>query len=54
MDKNNIKNIKLEKNNKSKNIISLKDLDQESIDLIYKVYKKDFELFGYNKEIIVS
>jgi hypothetical protein len=49
MDKYNIKNIKLEKNNKSKNIISSKDLDQESKDLIYKIYKKDFELFGYKK-----
>ena len=49
MEKNNIKNIKLEKKNKSTNIISSKDLDQESKDLIYKVYKKDFELFGYKK-----
>ena len=45
----NINNIKLEKNNKSKSKLNTNDLTQESKDLIYKVYKKDFELFGYKK-----
>ena len=42
-------NIELEKNNKSKANVSVNDLTQESKDLIYKVYKKDFELFNYKK-----
>ena len=28
-----------------------KDLDQEVLDLIYKVYDVDFQLFGYEKNI---
>jgi len=45
----NITNIKLDKNNKSNSKLNINDLTQESKDLIYKVYKKDFELFGYKK-----
>ena len=44
-----LNNIKLDKNNKSKSKLNIDDLTQESKDLIYKVYKKDFELFGYSK-----
>ena len=47
--KHQILNIKLDKNNKSKSKLNIDDLTQESKDLIYKVYKKDFELFGYKK-----
>ena len=48
-NKYNIKNIKLEKNNKSKSKLNINDLTHESKQLIYNVYKKDFDLFGYNK-----
>jgi hypothetical protein len=47
--KYNIKNIKLNKNNKSKSKLNINDLNQYSKDLIYNVYKKDFYLFGYKK-----
>lgn len=49
MKKNNINITELPKKNSSKKPVSVSDLTQESKDLIYKVYKKDFELFGYNK-----
>jgi len=45
----NIKTINLQKNNKSGSKLNMNDLTQKSKDLIYKAYKKDFELFGYNK-----
>ena len=48
-EKYNIYNINLPKNNKSKSKLNISDLTQESKDLIYKVYKKDFELYGYKK-----
>ena len=47
MRKFNIKDIKLEKNNKSSKNVCIKDLTLESRKLIQKVYKKDFELFNY-------
>lgn len=46
---NDLPNIKLPKNNKSVNKLSEKDLNRESIDLINKVYHKDFEYFNYSK-----
>ena len=35
----------------SKNIFSLKDFNSEILELINKIYKKDFELFGYSMDI---
>lgn len=49
MKDNNYPNIKLPKNNKSVKKLSEDDLDRESIDLINKVYHKDFKYFNYSK-----
>ena len=39
-------------NNRRTNWFSIEDFDNETINLINKVYKKDFEIFGYEiKEI---
>lgn len=52
MKKNNLEKLKLtNENNKSKIKLSYKDLDDESIKLINKVYDKDFKLFNYNIHI---
>jgi len=45
----NIEHVKLNKNNKSKSKLNVDDLTPQSKELIYSVYKKDFELFGYKK-----
>lgn len=47
MKRYNIEQVKLENKNKSNKNVSIRDLNKKSIDLINKVYKKDFELFGY-------
>ena len=46
---NNIVTLPLPKNNKSNSNLSVKDLNKESKDLIYEVYKKDFLFFNYPK-----
>ena len=49
-----IKNLDLLHYNKSKSNInvSIHDLNQKSIELINKVYKKDFELFNYEMRTV--
>ena len=50
MEKYNLAYIKLDKHdNKSNNKLNVNDLTQESKDIIYKLYKKDFQLFNYPK-----
>jgi len=50
MDKYNLSHIKLDKHeNKSSNKLNRNDLTHESKDIIYKLYKKDFQLFNYPK-----
>ena len=44
-------NVTLPVSNKSNNNVSVKDLDKESLELIYKVYKKDFDIYNYDKNI---
>ena len=50
MKKNNLEKLKLTNDNHTSKIkLSYKDLDDESIKLINKVYDKDFKLFNYKK-----
>ena len=47
---NNLPIHKLSKNNKTISKLSVEDLDQESKDIIYEIYEKDFKNFGYLKK----
>lgn len=50
MDKYNLSHIKLDKHeNKSSNKLNKYDLTKESKEIIYNIYKKDFELLKYYK-----
>ena len=48
--RNNLPIHKLSQNNKTISKLSVEDLDQESKDIIYKIYEKDFKDFGYLKK----
>ena len=47
-----VEQVKLEKKNKSNKNVSIRDLNQKSIELINKVYNKDFELFNYEMKTV--
>ena len=47
---NNLPIHKLSKSNRTISKLSVEDLDQESKDIIYKIYEKDFKDFGYLKK----